>query len=668
MCALKVTEMFTAMISRFYFLVGFIGLTLALGAGWGVYELRRERVAEAPESASVAAVAPSAEDSAAAPEDTSASAPPSAPDAGAPPADDARADAPPVSASPSDAPLAVADPPAAREDPPPAQPSAPEQATAGPAPATEAAPAAAAATPGDEPAGETAGEIETLSSAREAQAPVSASERPPEPEPSAAASVAVAPAAEAEPAPPAVEAVGGETASAEPVRVEAGEAPAATEPPAALEPAPAGVAPAPRGTDQQDEQQAVASAAPTAPDEAMAAPAADPGPPAAPPSAEPPVEPAASAALETVAPDESRPAPARATETIKRALSALFGGAADAPAPEAAGKEPPASAPEARPETAAADPSSAAEGTDPIEVEPDSGPTFDIVRIAPGGQAVIAGRAPPDAEVEIKSGDRVIDRVRADRRGEWVAVPLEPLPAGEQELALVARLAERPAAVSDEVLVVAVPEPPPPQPAPHASREPPPPQPPEVVAGQTPGAALAMALPRDGRGQGRILQAPGRLSSDGTLALMVLDYDETGRIRLRGEAPPGVPLRIYVDNAPAGAAVVEPSGQWSTVLEPSLAPGDYTLRLDQLDPAGKPTARLETPFTRASQPPVEGDVQVDFVIVQPGNSLWRIARRLYGQGLHYVHIYDVNQGQIRDPDLIYPGQVFEIPSAIGAAG
>ncbi|MGH6900312.1 MAG: LysM peptidoglycan-binding domain-containing protein, partial [Geminicoccaceae bacterium] len=187
-------------------------------------------------------------------------------------------------------------------------------------------------------------------------------------------------------------------------------------------------------------------------------------------------------------------------------------------------------------------------------------------------------------------------------------------------------------------------------------------------AAAPPSAPLAMALPREARGQGRILQAPGRISSDGTLALMVLDYDETGRIRLRGEASPGAPLRIYVDNAPAGAAVVEPSGKWTTVLEPSLAPGDYTLRLDQLDPSGKPTARLETPFTRASQPPVEGDVQVDFVIVQPGNSLWRIARRLYGEGVHYVHIYDANQGQIRDPDLIYPGQVFEIPSDIGAAG
>ena len=46
----------------------------------------------------------------------------------------------------------------------------------------------------------------------------------------------------------------------------------------------------------------------------------------------------------------------------------------------------------------------------------------------------------------------------------------------------------------------------------------------------------------------------------------------------------------------------------------------------------------------------------------------RFARRLYGQGVEYVHIYDANQSQIRDPDLIYPGQVFEIPKDLDTTG
>ena len=49
------------------------------------------------------------------------------------------------------------------------------------------------------------------------------------------------------------------------------------------------------------------------------------------------------------------------------------------------------------------------------------------------------------------------------------------------------------------------------------------------------------------------------------------------------------------------------------------------------------------------------------MFVQPGNSLWRLARRSYGEGLRYTDIYEANKDQIRNPDLIYPGQVFVLP-------
>jgi nucleoid-associated protein YgaU len=217
---------------------------------------------------------------------------------------------------------------------------------------------------------------------------------------------------------------------------------------------------------------------------------------------------------------------------------------------------------------------------------------------------------------------------------------------------------------SAEVLVVAIPDPPPPEPALRLPDD----VLPQVAAAAPADEAFAVALPREGPGKGRILQAPGRVSGEGGLALVMVDYDDAGRIRLSGEAAAGAALRIYVNNEPAGVTMAGPSGRWDAVLERTLKPGDYTLRLDQLGPSGKPDARLETPFTRVGHPPVAGDVDVDYVIVQPGNSLWRIARRIFGEGLRYVHIYEANEAQIRDPDLIYPGQVFEVPSGIGAAG
>ena len=50
------------------------------------------------------------------------------------------------------------------------------------------------------------------------------------------------------------------------------------------------------------------------------------------------------------------------------------------------------------------------------------------------------------------------------------------------------------------------------------------------------------------------------------------------------------------------------------------------------------------------------------IVVQPGNSLWKMARESYGQGVRYTVIYEANKDQIANPDLIYPGQVFSVPT------
>ena len=49
------------------------------------------------------------------------------------------------------------------------------------------------------------------------------------------------------------------------------------------------------------------------------------------------------------------------------------------------------------------------------------------------------------------------------------------------------------------------------------------------------------------------------------------------------------------------------------------------------------------------------------MVVSRGDSLWGISRLAYGDGSRYTMIYDANHQQIRNPDRIYPGQVFRIP-------
>ncbi len=53
------------------------------------------------------------------------------------------------------------------------------------------------------------------------------------------------------------------------------------------------------------------------------------------------------------------------------------------------------------------------------------------------------------------------------------------------------------------------------------------------------------------------------------------------------------------------------------------------------------------------------------VIIRRGDTLWRLSRRVYGRGVRYTTIYLANQEQIADPDRIWPGQVFSVPSETG---
>jgi nucleoid-associated protein YgaU len=70
---------------------------------------------------------------------------------------------------------------------------------------------------------------------------------------------------------------------------------------------------------------------------------------------------------------------------------------------------------------------------------PAAPPSFDVVRINPLGDAVIAGRAAPNADVSVRDGGTEIGKARADSHGEWVVIPDKPLPPGKHDLSIAAR-------------------------------------------------------------------------------------------------------------------------------------------------------------------------------------------------------------------------------------
>jgi len=50
------------------------------------------------------------------------------------------------------------------------------------------------------------------------------------------------------------------------------------------------------------------------------------------------------------------------------------------------------------------------------------------------------------------------------------------------------------------------------------------------------------------------------------------------------------------------------------------------------------------------------------ILIKPGDMLWTIAYRIYGDPLKYIQIFEENKEQITNPDLIFPGQLFSIPT------
>ena len=270
-------------------------------------------------------------------------------------------------------------------------------------------------------------------------------------------------------------------------------------------------------------------------------------------------------------------------------------------------------------------------------------PSFDVVKVGPTGTAVIAGRAEAGAKVIVRDGDNAIGEVIADRRGEWVLIPAQPIGPGNRLLSAEASNPGTGATVKSEETVALSINPP-------------------ASAGRASETALAVVMPHESGAAARVLQlpndaAPGKPNS---LSMDTAEYDTQGRVVLSGHAAPGATVQIYLGNVPLATVTADTAGVWSATSPGAAPPGQLELRLDQLASSGRVAQRIALPFGQGTAlEPAPGQNYV----VQRGNNLWRIAQRAYGAGTRYVIIYSANPDQIRNPDKIYPGQIFKIPKS-----
>ena len=275
------------------------------------------------------------------------------------------------------------------------------------------------------------------------------------------------------------------------------------------------------------------------------------------------------------------------------------------------------------------------ETEEPTEETAPALPSFDIVRVDRSGYAVIAGRAMPGSDVTIFANDEELTSTPAERDGSWVIATDTPLDSGPVELSLSMTTEDGLTIRSEETILIYVPD-----------REGDLP----LVLRTTPGGAT------------EVLQDPrDRPEGLGPLSLDVIDYDDSGSVIFSGRAEPNRVVQLFINRQMLGQTTASEEGRWLMSPEAQIAPGVYQLLVIQLDENGRPAYAIELPFERASPDQVE--IRDGRVVVQPGNSLWRIARHAYGEGAQYTVIYAANASQIRNPDLIYPGQIFEVPDA-----
>ncbi len=288
-------------------------------------------------------------------------------------------------------------------------------------------------------------------------------------------------------------------------------------------------------------------------------------------------------------------------------------------------------------------------------------PTFDIVRVDANGIAVIAGRTSPNHPVIAIVDSKDVGQERSDSRGQFtfiLGLQLAQAPV-EFQLATVAPDWTRVYSTSTVIVVPGLTGP---------SRQP--------QKDQQDGGQPNLINLRDGMAAS-LFAAPGEQQG-----VDLITYNESGEVFLSGRGQPNGTITVTLGGAvtPIVARIGE-TGTWTADLS-SVPRGTYTVGTVERDASGRIVRTSSMPFRkedaqfvrntldalRRTSSERSSDVADDeiakLVTVQKGNTLWGISRKNYGLGRLYVRIFHANINQIRDPDLIYPGQIFLIPGVV----
>jgi nucleoid-associated protein YgaU len=339
--------------------------------------------------------------------------------------------------------------------------------------------------------------------------------------------------------------------------------------------------------------------------------------------------------------------------------------AASAPAEPPTGPLAPQFPPPAASAVAPADKSPTQAATSPVE------PTFDVVNVDKSGEAVIAGRAAPNAKVELRDAGKTIGEATADAVGQFVIIP-PALAPGDHSLSLSAS-ANNAQPETSKTVAVSVPAP-------------------EGKAVATTSAPTNVTPAPPAPAMQTVATPP--LIAGSLVAIQAVEADAAGGLIAKGSAEPNATVRLYLNQADVADAKTQSDGRWSLTIKHGMTPGGYVMHADVINPGGAavvgsantpfvypaalgpaaaapvpapstaPTAASASAEQSSAPSPSPADPVIESVqtkLVATGHTLWALSQSYYGDPTRYPAIYEANRAQIHNPNVIYPGQVFVVP-------
>lgn len=368
-------------------------------------------------------------------------------------------------------------------------------------------------------------------------------------------------------------------------------------------------------------------------------------------------------------------------------------------------------------------PMSASETIQP-DRNPEIIPTFDIVRVEPTGDAVIAGLSAPNNQIQIVSGDEIVAIANANENGEWALVLEQPFKPGGHQIGIrtVSSIGEN-STLSEQLVTISVPkasaetaivmldspgEPSAVWQSPAAKIRPPTePSSDETLALESlpstnvaPGEKDSTTLgsqvepAQDPKVQTieptQAKELPG--PENGLVTVEAIETESDGSLYASGVSEPKAVVQVYFDEELVGKTTTSSKGRWQLQTQHLLPQGSYKVRVDRLNGVtGQVEGRRIVPFNLHSLETAANNVatrqgteieselrkevasgsqsartqgvveKTDAVIVEEGYNLWSISRRILGRGIRFTTLYSANKEQLRSPSIVFPGQVLIVP-------